>query len=140
MGDLLLQKLRQLLLYAALHQQVVGSHTDLPGVEELAEDDTPGGQRQVGVGGDDHRTLAPQLQGHRGQVPGGHLHDVAAHRHTAGEKDIVEGLLQKGLVFRPAALHHCDPVVGQTGGDEFLQGVGAGRGVGRGFQDCAVAR
>ena len=65
---------------------------------------------------------------------------MAAHRHAAGKKDIVKGLFQQGLVFRPTALHHRDPVVGQTGGDEFLQGVGAGRGVGRGFQDRAVAR
>ena len=70
---------------------------------------------------------------------GGLLHHQLAHLHPAGEEDIVEVLLQQGLVLRPASLHHRDILRGETGLHQLPEGRRGG-GVGRGLQNAAVAR
>ena len=87
-------------------EDIVGSHAGLSAVQELAEDDTPGCRRDVRSAVYDAGALSAKLQGHRRQVCGGLLHDEAAHRLTAGEKDVVEMLFQKCRIFRPSSGHH----------------------------------
>ena len=83
-------------------ENVVGSHAGLSAVQKLAEDDAPGRRMDIRGTVHDAGTLSAQLQGHRSQVRGGLLHDEAAHRFAAGEKDIVEMLFQQRCVFRPS--------------------------------------
>lgn len=58
---------------------VVGRHAALAGVEELGPDEAPHGSGHVDAAVDEARTLAAQLQGDRGEVDGGRLHDAACH-------------------------------------------------------------
>ena len=62
------QAVDQLLGHRSFDQHVVRSDAGLAGIEELAPGDPSGGHLDVGVPGDDHRALATQLEGDRGQV------------------------------------------------------------------------
>ena len=129
----------QLREHVPLGQHIVGGHAGLACVEQLPEEDPPGGQGEIRVTGHDHRALAAKLQGHRGETGGGPLHDDAAHRGTSGEKDIVEGQVQQGLIFRAATLHHGGQLRGQGLSNQLRQSTGAGGGIGRRLEHRAVS-
>ncbi|TNN65051.1 hypothetical protein EYF80_024790 [Liparis tanakae] len=61
-------------------QHVVRRHAALARVEVLGPRQAAGGGRDVHPAVDEARTLAAQLQGHRGQVDRGGLQDDARHR------------------------------------------------------------
>ena len=139
-GDFFFQRRCQRVLYRAVHQHVIGRDAGLAGVEELAESQPSGRQGDVGALIHDTRAFAAQLQADRRQMLRGLFHHQLAHGYAAGEKDVIEGLLQQRPVFLPAALHHGDvfrrKAIGHEIGDELR---GAGR-VGGGLDDRAVSR
>ena len=108
-------------------------------VEQFSEKDPSGGQSQICILGYDHWTFAPQLQGHWGETGSGPLHDNAAHSGTAGEKDIVEGQIQQGLIFCAFPLHHGGQLRGQGSSNQLRQSTGAGGGIGRRLEHRAVS-
>ena len=83
-----------------LDEHVVGGDARLAGVDELAPRDPAGGDLDVGVGGDDRRALAAELERDRREVLGGGRHHDAADGAVAGVEDVVEPLLEQrgGLV------------------------------------------
>ena len=87
-------------------QHIVGGHTGLSGVHELAPGD-PAGRRDHlhGVVNVDGR-LSAQLQRHRCEVFGGGGHDNPAYSAVSGVEDVVEALLQQGGGFGHTALHN----------------------------------
>ena len=109
---------------------VIGGHTGLARVEEFAPRDAPGRQVQIGVGGQDGGGLAPQLQGHRGQMPGGGGHDGAPHLGAAGEEDEVKVLFQQGGVLGPAALDTGYIALLKDLPQQIGHRLGGGRGIG----------
>ena len=137
---LLFQLLHQFVPDLSVHQAVVRGHTGLAGVEEFAERQALGGERDVGGAVHNNRALPPQLQGHRGQVAAGLLHDHFAHIHAAGEENVVKPLLQQGGVLFPAALDDGHPVGVKDGGNELGHGPAGVGGVGAGLENHAVAR
>ncbi len=73
-------------------------------------------------------------------MPGGFAHHLAAHRHPAGEKDVVKLLVQQRLILGPAALHHRGLLGGKAVRDQPAQHGRAGGGVGGWLDHAAVAR
>ena len=51
--------------------------------------------REIGVGGDDRRALAAQLERDGGEMLGGRTHHDLADPCSSGEQDVVEALLQE---------------------------------------------
>ena len=107
-GHPLAQMGQEAVLHPPVNEQVVRGHAGLAAVEQLAEDQAFGGQVQPGGGVHDAGALAPQLQGDGGEVLGRLGHDLFPHRHPAGEENVVEFLVQEGLIFRSSALYHGD--------------------------------
>ena len=68
------------------------------------------GDVDVGVGRDDHRALAAELEGDRGQVRRRALVDLAADLGAAGEAQLVEALRDELLADRAVALDDRDRV------------------------------
>ena len=130
----------QLVLDPPVRQHIVGGHAGLAAVEELAEDQPLGGQVQPGGGVHHAGALAPQLQGHRGQMGGGGRHDLPADLGAPGEEDIVEFLGQQRPAHLRAALRHADQLRREAAGQQLPQHRRRGGGVLRGLQDAAVAR
>ena len=69
---------------------------DLAGVDHPAPGRGVDGAVEVGVGEDDHRVLAAELEADRGQRLGGPRHHLAAGAVGAGELDEVDGVDQGG--------------------------------------------
>ena len=67
------------------------------------------------------------------------FHHFFAHRHAAGEKDVVKHLIQQGFVFRAAAFHYGDIFRREAFAHNGADHSGYGGGVCRGFDDAAVA-
>ena len=121
------------ILDLAADEQIIRRDAGLARVQQLAEGNAPGGQGNVGALIHDDGAFAAQFQQNGGQVDAGLFHDQAAHRHSAGEEDAVEPLVQQGGVLPAAALDYRDP-----GGVEHLcqqggHGMAGGRGVGAGL-------
>ena len=95
-------------------QHVVRRDADLTGVDQLGPRDALGGDVDVGVGRDDHRALAAQLQGDRRQVLRRALVDLAADLGAAGEAQPVEALRDELLADRAVTLDDGDRVVVQV--------------------------
>ena len=89
-----------------LHQHMVGGDAGLAGVEAFAPGQAPSGDGDVGVVQHDHRTPAPQFQGHRRQLLGGCLHNQAANPAAAGKKNVIKLLFQQLGRGLGAAEHH----------------------------------
>ena len=84
------QRTEQLVLDRRVDEHVVGRDARLPGVDELAPRDAPGGDLDVGVGGDDGRALATELERDRREVLRRSGHDDPADGAVAGVEDVVE--------------------------------------------------
>ena len=93
-----LQFFHELVGRILVHKRVVGPHAGLTRVQALAPGDALGGAADVGIGGDEHRALAAELQGDACQVLGRGRHDLAPHTRAAGEHDLVEFHLQQPVV------------------------------------------
>jgi hypothetical protein len=89
-------------------------------LRNLRPGDALGGDLDVGIGGDDRRALATELERDRREVFRGRPHDDAADLAVAGVEDVVEALLQqrRGLVDRPG--DHRDVSRSKYMRDEFL--------------------
>jgi hypothetical protein len=83
----------QSVVHMVVNQHVVRGNAGLAGVEELSEHNPLGGHVQVGALIDDARTLAPELQSDRREMPGGRRHDDAADGAVAGVEDVIPLLL-----------------------------------------------
>ena len=127
-------------LQPLLQQQIVRGHAGLPGIQDLAEGDAPGRRFQVGGAVQDHRALAPQLQGDGGQIFCRRPHHHPAHRLGAGEEDVVKGLLQQLLCLLPAPLDHRRLFPGQGPLQHPLHHLRRGRGVFRRLDHGAAPR
>ena len=103
----------QLVADRRVGQHIVRRDADLAGVDQLGPGDALGGDVDVGVGCDDHRALAAQFQGDRGQVRRRALVDLAADLGAAGEAQPVEALRDELLADRAVALDHRDRLVVQ---------------------------
>ena len=135
-----LEQRHQVRLDAAVGQHIVRGHAGLPGVEELAPGNAPGGQGNVRGFVHDAGALSPQLQGHRRQVLGGLPEHLPAHRLATGEEDVVERLPEQALVLLPPAGDHRHIGGIEAGGDDLLNdGAGVG-GVGAGLEHHGVPR
>ena len=128
-GDLPGQGGHEGLRHPLRHPDVVRSHAGLPRVEKLAPSDAGRGQLHIGVGGQNHRRPAPQLQGDGGEVLRRRGHDLFPHRRTAGEEDYVEGLVHQGLRLLPSPLGHGDIIRREHPPQHFRHGAGGGGGV-----------
>ncbi len=121
-------------------QHVVRRDAGLPGVQQLRPGDAAGRDLQVGVAGDNRRTLATQFQGDRSEVPrGGRHHDLADFR-TAGEEGVVKTLIEQQLGGLGLALDDGHRVGVKVLRDEPREQGRADRGVLGRFDDGAVAR
>ena len=89
----LAQPLQQRLVDGLLDQQARAGRAGLAGVLHDGVDDHRQGGVEVGVGKDDLRALAAQLQRDRAVALGGHLLDQGAHVGTAGEADVVDAFV-----------------------------------------------
>ena len=94
----------QLVMHAALDQQIVGSHARLADVEPFAERDTAGRHTQVGRGVDDAGALATEFERDRREVPGSPFHHQFANMDATGEEDVVPPLIEQRRVLGAAAL------------------------------------
>ncbi|MNZ43198.1 hypothetical protein D3C78_607980 [compost metagenome] len=84
------QASQQRLVGCTLHQHAGGGRADFALVPEDAEHDPLDSLFDIAVGEDHERRFAAQLQGDVLDVLGGRLHDAAAHRHAAGEGQLVD--------------------------------------------------
>ncbi len=133
------QLLHQLVLYTAMHQQIVGSHTGLACVGQLAMGDAPGSQGEIGGLVYNAGAFASQFQADGDQLPGGGLHHDLAHPFTAGEKDKVKGLFQQSGAGCGVSFHHCHIFRPEAIGNEGGDGMGGGGGQFGGLEHRAVA-
>ncbi len=79
----------------ALDVDAVGGDTGLARVAELGDYRPPDRLLQIGVGEDQHRRVAAQLQRELGDLPGRPGDQLLAHFRGAGEGDLAaEGVLQ----------------------------------------------
>lgn len=69
----------------------------LSGIEEFDPGDTPRGDLEIGVLGDDDGRLATELEDHRRELRGGGGHDLAAHLGAAGVQGEIETLREQTL-------------------------------------------
>ena len=85
-----------------------------PGVHARADQRARGGAVEVGVGADDHRVLAAELERDGQQLAATGLRDLAPGRDAAGERDLVDARLHErgaGLAVAHQDLEHA---VGQA--------------------------
>ncbi len=82
----------ELILDGPGDEDVVGGDARLAGVGEPPPRDPSGGDVDVGVGRDDRRALATELERHRGEVLRRRPHDDLRHRRAARVEDVVEAL------------------------------------------------
>ena len=112
---------------------------------EAAEERALDGQVEIGVGGDDHRVLAAELQARRLQVATAERADLAPDRRGAREADLVDqALVQRALQpregRRPVGLHDGQHAVRQPAGlKERAERLAQRRRVVRGLPDDRVA-
>ena len=139
-GDLRLQSRHQPVMDSALAQDIVGGHAGLAAVEEFAEHDAPGRQRNVGGLVHDAGAFAAQLQHGGGQRFGGVAQHFPAHRGAAREEHKVKFLLQQRGVFLPSAGDHRHEFRGKALLHQRRQHRRSGGGVGAGLDDGGVAR
>ena len=97
----------------------------LAGGAVAAEQRALDGEVEVGVGHDDERVLAAELQARRLQVAAAQRADLGADRARAGEADLVdqaavERLLEPGEGLRAVGQHEVEDAVGQAGVQEEL--------------------
>ncbi|CKT78103.1 Uncharacterised protein [Mycobacterium tuberculosis] len=98
----------QLVADGGIRQHIVGCNACLPGVEQFDPGDPLGRDIYIGIGRDDHRALAAELEGDRGQVRRGAFVDLAADLGATGEHHAVETLSDQLLTHRTIALHDRD--------------------------------
>ena len=91
---------------AAVDEHVVGGHTGLTRVHELAPRDPASGHIEIGALVDDHRALAAELERHRREVLGRSRHHDSTDRSVAGVEDVVPPLLEQRSGLARSALDH----------------------------------
>ena len=104
---------------------------DLAGVEEDAAGDAVGGEREVGVGEDELRALAAELEGHRLHAGAGDVgHDRLAGAGRAGEADLGDAGMagERGPGGRPVAEDDVDDAGRDAGAHRELGGAERGEG------------
>ena len=121
------------------HQEVVGGHAGLAGIEALAPGQPPRRDLEVGVSQHDGGTLAAQFQGHRRELPGGGGHHKRSHPFSAGEEDVVEAFLQQRGRHLAIAEHHLHRFRGEMAGNQAGDQLGGARGVLGGLEHSRVA-
>ena len=139
-ADLLGQLGDELVVDGLLDVDPLDRDADLAGVHHPAPGRGVGGAVEVGVGEDDHRVLAAELEADRGQRLGGARHHLAAGAVGAGELDEVDVVDQRAAGLADAV--HAVEDVGAA--DLLLPGLDdlgqAERGELRGLDDDRGAR
>ena len=98
----------------AHHVDALDPRAGLAGVGEAAPDGAGDRVVEVGVGADDHRVLAAELE-HRALQPlGADLADLAADLDRAGEEDLAGAGLGQRVADRAAAVDDADQALGQA--------------------------
>ncbi len=137
-------------MHLLVDEDVVGGDAGLAGVEPLPPGHAPGGHPQIGRAVDDHRALAAELEGHRGEVTGGGGHHHAADGPVAGVEEVVEPLGQQFRGLGHAAFDQGDGRGVEVAGHQAREqargrrgdlgglhhhGVAGGDGAGHGYQE-----
>ena len=86
----------------------------LAGVGEAAPDGAGDRVVEVGVGADDHRVLAAELEHRALQLLRTHLADLAADLDRAGEEDLARARVRQRIADRAAAVDDADQALGQA--------------------------
>lgn len=109
-------------------KDVVDADAYLARVEKLGAGDAPGGEVDVGVGGDNGRAAAAELEGDGGQVGGSAGVDDFADGGGAGEEDVIKLVAEEVVHLLWAGGDDADgslvEVAGHDAGDEILGGRG----------------
>ena len=105
-GNPLFDAEQKAVLDTPVHKQIIRGHAGLAAVEQFAKDQPLCRQTQICSAIHDTRAFAPQLQGDRDKPLCRLGHDLSPHLHSSGKKDVVEWLVQQGLIFLPSSLHH----------------------------------
>jgi hypothetical protein len=121
-------------------KDIVRRHAGLAAIQNFAEHDAPCGERYIGGAVHDAGAFAAQLQHHRGQRVGGAVQHLPAHGLAAGEKDLVEPLVQQGLIFGPAAGDDGHIFGREALAQQLGQRRAGRRGIGAGLDHHGVAR
>ena len=97
----------------AHHVDALDPRAGLAGVGEAAPDGAGDGVVEVGVGADDHRVLAAELQHRALEVGGADLADLAADVDRAGEEDLADAGAAERVADPAAAVDDPDQALGQ---------------------------
>ena len=117
--DLGAEPLDELVMHGVLDVDALDRDADLPGVVEAVGGGGVGGALEVGVGEDDHRVLAAELQRDRGERVGSLLHHRLAGLDRAREHHVVDKVDERGAGLA-AAGGDAEDTVGQPGLSQHL--------------------
>ena len=138
-GELLLELFDERVLDVFVKEEVIRGDAGLAAVEALAPCDAAGGDFQVRVFVDNARTLASELQHHRGKILCLSCGNLLCEGRTAGEEDHVPAAGEELGVHGAVALHHGD-IVGREGVcNEIRQRLRNVGNVGRWFENRRAA-
>src|SRR4051812_48448927 len=98
----------------AHHVDALDPRAGLAGVGEAAPDGAGDGVVEVGVGADDHRVLAAELEHRALEVACTHLADLAADVHRAGEEDLADAGAAERVADPAAAVDDADQALGEA--------------------------
>ena len=131
-------------MHVAMHDRRAERRAALAGRSEAAEQRALDGQVEVGVGHDDERVLAAELEARRLEVPAAELAEATPHLGGAGEADLVQDLVVEGTLdplerLRPVRDHELERAPWEPGvQDQLREGLGGRRRVLGGFPDDRV--
>ena len=138
--DIFFHLLDQFIANAFVSQHIVGCHTSLSCIEELAPDDPARTQGEIRRFIYDARALAAQLQRYRSQVLRCFFHHQLSYRGATGKENIVKRLIQQILIDFASAFRHGYVFRGKVLRDDLLDDSrGCWRIIGW-FDYCAVSR
>ena len=121
-----------------VHQQEIGGHAGLTGIEGLPPHDAPRSQLQIGLRPHDARTFPAQFERDGRQAFGRTHHDLAAESPSARVEDMVEPLRQQLFHSLRCVRHQSDQLLRKALADDLRQNGCRGRSARRRFQHHAV--
>ena len=138
-ADLLSKSNYKFILYSAIHEYIVRSHTGLPRVYKFAESNTAGGDPQRGALVHDAGALTSQLQRHRRQCLCSFLHDQLTDSLTSSKEDIIKFFLQDLFIHGSSAGDYGYIFLRESFGYDLIQDFRRMRRIGRRLDHATVA-